>query len=62
MGVVFGLILFILACVLINRGNLVRAGFPADSKGHVCMYDRNAKDLLVPFVYFEDPSKPMQSR
>lgn len=48
--------------MLINRTHLIRANFPADSRGNVCMYDRNAKDLVLPFVYFNDLSKPLQDR
>lgn len=31
LGVLFGLILFILACVLLNKANLTHANFPTDS-------------------------------
>lgn len=31
LGVLFGLILFILGCVLLNKANLTHANFPTDS-------------------------------
>lgn len=58
----FGLILFILACALLNKSNLYRANFPADNDGHLCMYDRNAKDKLLPFIYFSDLADPLHNR
>ena len=61
-GVIFGLILFILALVLINRTNIARSNFPTDNQGHICLYDQNAAGQTLPFLYFNDPANPMQSR
>lgn len=38
-GVVFGVILFILACVLFSKNNLLRSNYPTDKDGHVCQLD-----------------------
>ena len=61
-GVIFGLIMFILACVLMNTGNLKKANFPTDKDGHICMLEPNSKGELRPYVYFSDLSDPMNSR
>lgn len=35
-GVIFGLILFIMAVVMFDRSNLERTSYPADSTGNIC--------------------------
>lgn len=58
-ALLFGLALFILACVLINRSNLNRSNFPADTKGNICMLDTNQS---YPFLYFADVANPNSNR
>ena len=61
-GVLFGLIMFILACVLFNSSNLVRANFPIDSDLHSCILDANSQGQKRPFIFFDDLSNPLSSR
>lgn len=54
--------MFITACVLFNKARLMRANYPVDSKGNVCLYDRTDSDQIRPFLYFNDPNDVSGSR
>lgn len=61
-GVLFGLIIFILACCAYNGDNLKRSNYPADSKGRVCMMDTQTGVNNYPFLYFNDLNDPTKER
>lgn len=59
-GVLYSVILFILAIALFNYGSLLiysdhffRANFPSDSDGRLCGIDD--KLTMYPYVYFVNP-------
>jgi hypothetical protein len=55
--------MFIIACVLLNKANLVRANFPTDSQGNVCLLDIDPEDnQKYPFLYFSDIQNPLNNR
>lgn len=45
-----------------NHGNLMRANYPADSTGKVCMLDTESDNIKYPFIYFNSISNPLSSR
>ena len=57
-GVVFGLTMFIIACVMLNKSNLIRANFPTDTKGNICLLDAD-NNKMYPFLYFSDLQNPL---
>jgi hypothetical protein len=61
-GVIFGLTLFILALVLLNKNNLVNSNFPTDNQGNLCLKNPNPAGAILPFIYFNDTANPLQSR
>lgn len=61
-GVLFGLVLFIFACVLYSSHNLKRTNYPADSNGKVCMLDTQTGVNNYPFLYFNNPNDPTKDR
>ena len=61
-GVIFGLTLFIIACIDFNSTTLMRINYPADSKGNVCMLDTHTATHYYPFLYFNNISDPTVGR
>ena len=62
LGLIFGLVLFIVACCLFNSGTLLRINYPADSNGGVCMLDTKTATHYYPFLYFDNISNPAVGR
>jgi hypothetical protein len=62
LGVLFGLILFIVAIVLFNSSHLSRTDYPADAAGNVCLLDAMGGNKSYPFLYFEDIESPDRRR
>lgn len=62
LGVLFGLVLFIIAVCVYSRPNLKRASYPVDSKGVVCQIDAVKQGKQYPFLYFDDISNPNNGR
>lgn len=55
--------MFILACVLLNRDNLIKANFPTDNNGNICVLDNDpATGQRYPFLYFSDIENPLKNR
>jgi len=57
-GVLFGLLLLILAIVLYNEDHLNRTQYPVDYKGTVCVLEAEDKAGKYPFLYFNDIENP----
>lgn len=62
LGLIFGLVLFIMAICMFNRANLAKTGYPADSNGNVCQLDTMDDAQSYPFLYFNDLNDPSKSR
>lgn len=62
LGVLFGLVLFIVAIVLFNSSHLSRTDYPADAAGNVCLVDAMGGNNSYPFLYFEDIESPDRRR
>lgn len=61
-GVLFGLVLFIVACCVFNESNLQRINYPTDTAGNVCMLDTHTSIHYYPFVYFNNITNPAVGR
>jgi len=61
-GVLFGLILFIVCCCVYNNNNLLRINYPANSSGNVCMLDTQTSVHNYPFLYFNNITNPAVGR
>ena len=57
-GVIFGLVLFLIAISVFNRNNLAKTGYPTDSNGNVCELDTIKDGHSFPFLYFNDINNP----
>lgn len=61
-GVLFGLIIFIVACCVFNQNTLKKINYPADSAGNVCMLDTQTAVNNYPFLYFNNITNPSVGR
>ena len=61
-GILYGLIIFIVAVAVYNGSNLQRGSYPADSAGKVCQLDTNTGVNNYPFLYFNNPQDPSVDR
>lgn len=62
LGVLYGLILFIIACVLYSSYNLKKSNYPSDSAGTVCQLDTQTGVNNYPFLFFNDINDPANDR
>jgi len=61
-GILFGLILFIMAIVMINQTNLKKAYYPTDTQGNVCIVDAKDNTSNYPYLFFENVNAPNINR
>ena len=62
MGIIFGVIMFIIALIAYNQSKLESINYPADRKGNVCVNSYDETGRNYPFIYFNDINDPLGSR